>query len=203
MKRSLLAFAVLLPVLVGAETGASRESIEASYRRELKACDTRFAVSGCRDEARQRRQRALQPLLEREQREAAERRATQAREQRERVQTKQQQAAAEDGRKRTQAVLGFQSEPASAPASTPRPTRANPEIHARQLKARDAQAEQAAQQQREQAMLRQQRLRDHQALVRKRVAERAAKKASGAPLPVPAASAIAALPPMPASAPKR
>jgi len=202
MKRALLAL-LCLPSLAWSQGEFGREAIEARYQSELKACAERFAVTACRDAARQRRQQALQPLLERERREAAAARAQQAQEQRERVLLKQQEAAAEEGRKRTEAVLGFQIEPASAPASAPRPTRANPETHARQLKARDAQAEQAAQQQREQAMLRQQRLRDHQALVQKRVAEHAAKKASGAPLPVPAASAIAALPPMPASAPGR
>jgi len=201
-KRAWLAL-LLLPSLAWGQGELSRERIEASYQSELQACAERFAVTACRDAARQRRQQALQPLLERERREAAAARAQQAQEQRERVRLKQQEAAAEEGRKRTEAVLGFHSEPASAPASAPRPTRANPETHARQLKARDAQAEQAAQQQREQATLRQQRLRDHQALVRKRVAERAASKASGTPLPVPAASAIAALPPMPASAPGR
>lgn len=180
-----------------------RAGIESQYQQALQDCEQRFAVTDCRDEARARRQRALQPLLDAERQEAAQRRAEQAREQRELVQAKQQAAATDEARKRTESLLGAPAVPASSPPSSARPAKAKPEAHARELKLRDAQAEQTAQRQREQAMQRQQRLRDHQQLVQRRVAERAERKASAASLPVPAASAIAGLPAMTASTPSR
>ena len=201
MKPSLiLALSLLLPSpgLMAAEPTeqqvlrAQRAEIEATLLRESQACEQRFAINACLDEARARRIAALKPLQTLENLLDARLRTERVQAQRERVEARQHEAAADEGRKQTEMIRQADT-PASAPAELPaaRTPRASPTAHAQATGAKQAAAAVvAAQARRAQTAERQKQQLAHQADVKKRAAERLASgKKPAAPLPLPGSAA--------------
>ncbi|MBV8469743.1 MAG: hypothetical protein JOY60_07790 [Burkholderiaceae bacterium] len=186
--------ATQVPAAAGSESStlsAQRHEIEAQYQSDLAQCSHKFAVSSCELDARAKRNAALKPLQLREQDLADARRKAQAQAQQERIKAKA--AELQDHQGELEA-----SSPASErpPALLPRQTSSgaiqDPVSHAKALEARDrAQAQEALQRQQDKlARERQSQLHKEQILKR----ESECKKPLAAPLPLPAASDIAALP---------
>lgn len=195
----ILALSLLLPSpgLMAAEPTeqqllrAQRAEIEATLLRESQACEQRFAINACLDEARARRIAALKPLQTQENLLDARLRTERVQAQRERVEARQRDAAADEGRKQTEMIRQADA-PASAPAELPaaRTPRASPAAHAQAAEAKQVAAAVAAQARRAQTAERQKQQLAHQADVEKRAAERLASgKKPAALLPLPGSAA--------------
>lgn len=188
-------------------------AIEAQFIKDSEACQSRFMVTACLDQARQRREQALRPLQQRlDALSLAERRAR-AEAQREAVQARQREFESQEGRRRTEALLRAPgADAASQPMRDLRAPRA-PLMDRREREdakaAQQARAEQEAAKRAEQTQQRLRQMQAHQAEVQRRNEERLKKQAeSGKPapvsLPVPPAAQLPArvpLPNLPASTP--
>jgi len=187
-------------------------AIEAQFNKDSAACQSRFMVTACLDQARQRREQALRPLQQRlDALSLAERRAR-AEAQREAVQARQREFESKEGQRRTEALLHAPSaDAASQPLRDLRAPRAPLADRREREDAKAAQqtrAEQEAAKRAEQAHKRLQQLQAHQAEAERRNEERLKKQAaSGKPapvsLPVPPAAQLPARvqAPLAASAP--
>lgn len=195
---ALLSFVAASAGLSVGGTGAESEraalqgqsaAIEAQFSKDSEACQSRFMVTACLDQARQRREQALRPLQKRlDALSLAERRAR-AEAQREAVQARQREFESQEGQRRTEALLRAPSaDAASQPLRDLRAPRA-PLMDRREREdakaAQQARAEQEAAKRAEQAQKRLQQMQAHQAEVQLRNAERLKKQAaSGKPAPV-------------------
>jgi len=221
--RSVLAAAAITPVAIGAlcaappaaraaemsraEIDAARARIEQAYQAQVRECNARFVVTGCLEDARNERIRALRPLDRAEHQVNAEDRQRRAAAAKERVQQKERDAAADEAQRKTQSVREAASAAPVAPMA--RAPRANPELHQRrearqeaEAKAEAAQRREAAAQRREKAQERQRKASQMQARYADKAASAASAAAAGAKnakppaahLPTPSASDIRALP---------
>ena len=221
--RSVLAAAAITPVAIGAlcaappaaraaemsrtEIDAARARIEQAYQAQVRECNARFVVTGCLEDARNERIRALRPLDRAEHQVNAEDRQRRAAAAKERVQQKERDAAADEAQRKTQSVR--EAAPVVPVAPLARAPRANPELHQRrearqeaEAKAEAAQRREAAAQRREKAQERQRKASQMQARYADKAASAASAAAAGAKnakppaahLPTPSASDIRALP---------
>ena len=124
-KTSLLLLSLILLRAASAGATGEREAlaeqrrlIEARHAEALQACEPRFNVNACEQQARLERSAALKPLLAREQALDSALRQARAQAQRERVQAKQQAFASEDGKRMQRSLLADLPKPAAA-ASKP------------------------------------------------------------------------------------
>ena len=158
---------------------AERKRLEAVFADEEARCQSRFAVTACLDDVRQRRRAALDLTRSRELAIDDTERRQRATARREAVEEKQRRAAA-----RTVAEPAASAEPAAAlPAPAPAPASAPA--------AREPQAPPSTELARQRAAAaheRQQKLRATQQRVEARQAERARQQRPAAPLPVPPAA---------------
>ncbi|ALT77902.1 hypothetical protein [Paucibacter sp. KCTC 42545] len=187
-------------------------AIEAQFNKDSEACQSRFMVTACLDQARQRREQALRPLQQRlDALSLAERRAR-AEAQREAVQARQREFESREGQRRTEALLRAPSaDAANQPLRDLRAPRA-PLMDRREREdtkaTQQTRAEQEAAKRAEQSQKRLQQMQAHQAEAQRRNEERLKKQAeSGKPapvsLPVPPAAQLPARvqAPLAASAP--
>ena len=196
--------AVCAAEMTRAEIDAARTRIEQTYQAKLKDCNQRFVVTGCLEEARDERIRALRPLDRVEHQLNAEDRQRRAAAARERVQEKERDAAQDEARRKTESVRES-VQPASAPTIPgARAPRANPELHQRREARQEAEAKAEAAKRREAAGERRVKAQERQRKASEQQASHAAKAASSpapknpkppvAHLPTPSASDIRALP---------
>jgi hypothetical protein len=193
-----------------AEIDAARARIEQTYQAKVRECNARFVVTGCLEDARNERIRALRPLDRAEHQVNAEDRQRRAAAAKERVQQKERDAAADEAQRKTQSVREA-AQPASAVPAAPmaRTPRANPELHQRRQAQQEAEAKAEAARRREAAAQRREKAQERQhkaSQMQARYAEKAASAASAATaggkntkppaahLPTPSASDIRALP---------
>ena len=170
-----------------------RAEIEARHASESQACEGRFAVNDCLDEARARRSAGLKPIAAREQALDAQARQARALAQRERVAERQRAFSADEGRRLSQSLLAPPASANSAMLPPPRTPRAASQAHAEAQQLQLLKSEREAQRQRERLTERQRQLREHRAEVERRQQQAAARgKKTAAPLPVPTAAQIAA-----------
>jgi hypothetical protein len=163
-----------------ADAKAERARIEAVFKADLAACEARFVVTACVDDAKQRRRDALAPVRLRElQLDAVER---QRRASERLVETQRKQA--EVARHPADGASAARPERPAAPA--PAASRAGKAAASRPLAAApDTDAKKDAYARHEQA------IQVHREQVEQRNAERAQQRPRAAPLPVPASSAAA------------
>lgn len=176
-----------LPVLALAQTGerervaAERRAVSDRFAAEERACRQRFAVTACVDDVRIRRREALTPFRERELRiDEAERR--QRAQDRQAALASKRNAAAQRAPGPPDPELRIRSAPASAPPADP----AVPRHHSDEA----SRAAQAAERARASAQ-RVEAAEATQAEIAKRLAERATRGKTSAPLPIPAAASAA------------
>ncbi|WP_144006951.1 hypothetical protein [Pelomonas sp. KK5] len=176
-----------------------RRAVESRYQAESQACQQRFLVNDCVQTARLERNAALRPLDQRLQQLDVQERQQRAREHDQRVADRQREFAAEEGRRRTEALRQPPSAADGRPAETlpARSLPVDPEIHARAITRQADDAAAAAAREREQASRRQRLVLQHQQDAQRRQAEREAKQQSSGrppakPLPLPSAAEIAA-----------
>ncbi|MDT8998530.1 hypothetical protein RQP53_04490 [Paucibacter sp. APW11] len=169
-----------------------RAAIEARYEEALAQCAQRFAVIDCQLQAKQQRHEAIKPLQAREYELNAAERAARAEAQRQRVKAKQADYAERDARQKTQSLLAEPTPMQAEPVSKARPDAPDSNERGRQALARRVADEKAAELQRQQLLQREQAAQAHRQAVERRNAERAARKAPAAPLPLPSASAVSA-----------
>ncbi|UXH77077.1 hypothetical protein [Roseateles amylovorans] len=183
-----------------AARAAERARVEKYYRDKLAECHARFASTGCDEDLRAERIQALRPLQKADQEANARDRQRRAQAQRARVEEKDRQAAADEGRRKTESVRAA-DQPASAAALPPaRAPRANPQFHQRQVDREAEAAKRKAAARREAAEVRRQQAEENarqaEALQKKRAAKPVdPKRPAPAHLPTPSASDIQGLPP--------
>ena len=188
-----------------------RSAFDAQLARDIKVCEARFAVNACVDEVRARHSAAISPLTAKLEALNARERTERAAAQKERVAERQREFAAEEGRRRTEALKAPQTaSPAELTASTPprTPHAADPEVRAKRLRKQAAVDAQTAQDNRNQLAARQhqQQLREQAQQQRAEARARSGKKPGVAlPLPTPAevAAAVASAASSASSAPRR
>ncbi|MCV2440475.1 hypothetical protein LNV28_19460 [Paucibacter sp. DJ2R-2] len=169
----------------------SQDRLESAYLVAVADCHRKFAVNDCIEQLRLQHQAQLRPLKQREDEIEAQLRSARAQAQRERVQQRQQEFAAEEAERRSQALLRPEASaapPAAASAAVRKLGKASPGAGA-QLK--QQQAEQTAKRHASQRAEQERILQAHQRDVKQRQEQR--KKALAPPLPVPSAAEIAAL----------
>ena len=162
---------------------SARAAIEARYREAVQACQSRFAVNACLQEAKAARQQALRPLQDQALAESLAQREQRASESRLRLQQKAQEQAHLEAQKNSAALMAPPSrsravEPAPAAEPASRPARPLPDVQ--QQRTEDEAA--AAQRAREQRS-RLQKAEQHRQQVLKRLQERTQHKPLAAPLP--------------------
>ncbi len=175
-----------------------RQAVESRYQAASQACQQRFLVNDCVQTARLERNAGLRPLEKRLQELDAKERRQRAKEHDQRVADRQREFAAEEGRRRTEALRqppAADGKPAETQPSRSLPV--DPEIHARAITRQADEAAVAAAREREQASRRQRLVLQHQQDSQRRQAEREAKqqtsgRPAGKPLPIPTAADIAA-----------
>lgn len=164
---------------------AERTRIETQFNAELAACQQRFVVTACADEARLRRREALaKPRAEGLALDDIERRER-AVARRELVQAKQREASA---RVAPASPASAPSAPSARVRPAPPPAAAASSVHHHRGAAAASAAEAAAQERSQAARDRQAEIAATQARIRARQAERLREGKVAAPLPVPAAS---------------
>lgn len=175
-----LACAIAIGAASAREPGGERDALtrersrlQARFAAEEAACRDRFAVNACRDEVRERRREALEPLRERELALDEADRRERAAERRRAIRAKQE-AAARRPPPPTESRLRPR-EPAPA-ASRAMPARTPPDRLARESEAAGRAA--AAERRREEARATQER-------IDKRQREREAAGRAASPLPLP------------------
>ena len=188
-----------------------RSAFDAQLARDTEVCEARFAVNACVDEVRARHSAAISPLTAKLEALNARERTERAAAQKERVAERQREFAAEEGRRRTEALKApHAASPAELAASTPprAPLAADPEVRAKRLRTQAAADAQTAQNNRDQLAARQhqQQLREQAQQQRAEARARSGKKPGVAlPLPTPAevAAAVASAASSASSAPRR
>jgi len=169
----------------------SQDRLESAYLVAVADCHRKFAVNDCIEQLRLQHQAQLRPLKQREDEIEAQLRSARAQAQRERVQQRQQEFAAEEAERRSQALLRPEAPaapPAAASAAARKLGKASPGAGA-QLK--QQQAEQTAKRHASQRAEQERILQAHQRDVKQRQEQR--KKALAPSLPLPSAAEIAAL----------
>ena len=174
----------------GEARAARRAQIERRYQAEVEACQTRFAVNACVQEARAARQQALQPLQDEEIAESQSEREQRAVQSRHRLRQKAQDQALLEAQRRSAALMA--PPPASVPDPLPaaraasREARAVPDVEKQRSEA-EAAAARCAHDQKE----RLEKAEAHRRQVLQRLQDRALHKPLAPPLP-PASAASAA-----------
>ncbi len=192
-----------------------RGALDAQLARDTEVCEARFAVNACLDELRARHSAALSPLIAKLEAMDARERIERAAAQRVRVAERQREFAAEEGRRRTEAlkapvaavaavadVSAAVASPAvvaipvnSAASNPPRtPRAADPEVRAKLLRKQAAADAQTARANRDQLVARQyqQQLRVQAQQQRAEARARSGKK-PGVALPLPTQAEVAAV----------
>lgn len=155
---------------------AERQRLEAAFAEEEARCASRFAVTACLDDVRQRRRAALELPRSRELAIDDIERRQRATARREAVEEKQRRAAARPVAEPASSAAPARALPAPAPASSAREPHAPPSADLARQRAAAAHE-------------RQEKLRATQQRVQAREAERARQGRRAAPLPVPASGA--------------
>jgi hypothetical protein len=158
---------------------AQRAAVQSRYDDAVRACAAEFAVTACVDRARAERRAALEVLSREQAALDASVREHRAAERSRRVEDKQRSAAQ---RAAAQASAPAQETPAPRPPPAPAASAARAARPA-DAQARAAEAAAAAAQRRAEAERRREKAEAHAEEVRRRNAERAAKKPPAAPLP--------------------
>ncbi len=167
---------------------AAKAAIDARYQEAVQACQSRFAVNACQQEAKAARQRALQPLQEQELAQSLAQRAQRASESHQRLQQKAQEHARLEAQQRSAALLAAPPRPVPAELA-PASTSAAPAVKTLpELEKQRADDEAAAAQRARDQRTRLQKAREHREQALKRLQERAAHKPLAAPLPPASAS---------------
>ncbi len=169
---------------------AAKTAIEARYRDAVQACQSRFAVNACLQDAKAERQRALQPLQEQELAASLAQREQRASESRQRLQQKAQEQARLEAQQRSAALLAppLRPVPAEVPTPTEPPSQAAQPLPDPQKQQADDEAA-AAQRARDQRQ-RLQAAQEHRKQALKRLQERTAHKPLAAPLPPASGSSV-------------
>lgn len=161
---------------------AAKAAIEARYEQAVQACQGRFAVNACVQEARTARQQALQPLLDEEIAESLSQREQRASESRARLRQKAQEQARLEAQRRSDALMAppppMRSETAPPAASASRPARPVPDVEKQRRQDEAAAAQRARDQQG-----RLQKAEEHRRQVLQRLQDRALHKPLAPPLP--------------------
>jgi len=204
-----------------------RSALDAQMARDGEVCEARFAVNACLDEARARHRAATSPLTARLNALDARERIERAAAQQERVAERQREFAAEEGRRRTQAlkapdhsavpivpiapivpkapIEAIDASAADSADSNPSRTlrAADPQARSKLLRKQAAADAQTAQNNRDQlaARQRQQRVREQAQQQREEARARSGKK-PGVALPLPTQAEVAAAVASAASAPR-
>lgn len=181
------------------ELQQQRQAVETRFKAESQACRQEFFVNTCLDRIRNERLAALRPLQARELQLGEADRKARSEEQTRRVAERQREFAAEEGRRRTEALqqqsLGSPADVGGKHASpaAARSLPVDPQTHARDITRQSEEAAQAAARTRDAADKRQRVVLQHQADFQRRQEERAAStRKPGQPLPIPSAADIAA-----------
>lgn len=174
--------------LTRAQVAAQRAALTQRFASEQADCEQRFAVSGCMEALRLRRQAAFAPLVQRDHELAAEERKARSAAQVQRVRDREQAAAADEAEHRerllTEPVPREPAMPASHGARGRSPEQAQQhQQQAEQRAASLAQQRQASRREREQRQ--QQRAQEHGQRLKQK------GKAAAAPLPLPGAASAA------------
>jgi len=169
------------------ERRAAKAAIEARYEQAVQACQGRFAVNACVQEARTARQQALQPLLDEEIAESLAQREQRASESRDRLRQKAQEHARLEAQRRSEALMASPQPhrpepplPASAASHTARPV---PDVEQQRRQDEAAAAQRALDQQ-----SRVRKAEVHRRQVLERLQDRALHKPLAPPLPPASAS---------------
>ncbi|MDY0747064.1 hypothetical protein SNE35_21330 [Paucibacter sp. R3-3] len=182
------------------ELQQQRQAVETRFKAESQACRQEFFVNTCLDRIRNERLAALRPLQARELQLGEADRKARSEEQTRRVAERQREFAAEEGRRRTEALQqqspGSPADAGGKQHTSPAAARSlpvDPQTHARDITRQSEEAAQAAARTREQAGKRQRVVLQHQEDFQRRQEERAAStRKPGQPLPIPSAADIAA-----------
>lgn len=196
-KAKTLLFALLLLAAPAFAADAEREQLareravlDAQFAAESKACQQRFVVTSCVEDAQARHVQALKPIVAREQTLDEIARRERAAAQQEHMRQRQQEAGSSEAARRTQLIKQAaqpQPAPRSAPHAHPGPT---PEQREKAIEDKTAASERAAQAGRERMARHEAELRQRQQNATKREAQRLAKtkgkKATQLPAPTQA-----------------
>lgn len=161
---------------------AAKAVIESRYEQAVQACQDRFVVNACVQEARTARQQALQPLLDEEIAESLAQREQRASESQGRLRQKAQEQARLEAQRRSEALMAApllpRSEATPPASSASRPARPVPDVEKQRRQDETAATQRARDQQ-----VRLQKAEEHRRQVLLRLQERALHKPLAPPLP--------------------